>query len=433
MAIIWFGQVSIHLLYMILYPFTIYLQILFGRLQSNIGAIPLNVNTLAFQYGIGETAASIPYIYSLIFECMAKQKKEKLKTGTKEIIMPNEGFVQILNIPRKSIQYLIIISISIINTIVYYIFTSLSFYYGLIPDPENENQKVTSNLQFELFPLCFFANIVLNIFINQFSIRRHHVLSLILIFIGWAFFLFPNIIFEKNLEIKIPFCCLANFLLAIQFVGDKWLMDKKYYTAYGLLFAQGITTIIISLVFGTIMQFVKEPSIAFGTIESIMSNTGMYFTQGLRFVLFLCLLVVTSVSSLFNMLTRYHYSPFHCNVAIAFHTFVNWVIILIEKKAIKTYIALVAIGHAFAIVGILIFTEIIILYFWKFQNNTATEINKRSQDEYLKLITEMYITEIPFESEEEKEPNKKYRKRGKSHKTRKIEPKEQQMKKETVI
>lgn len=164
-------------------------------------------------------------------------------------------FQRITFSPKKSKDkevVLILILISLLSTIQYTILVYMSFIYENEETGGKEGIK-TSNLKFDLLAINIYFISTLSYMFLQYSLYRHQFVSLGIIFVGNLLVLFPNILDENHLGIKIDIHCFEYSLSSFRYILEKWVMEKKNYSPYKILLYEGVIGGIMCIIFGFVI------------------------------------------------------------------------------------------------------------------------------------------------------------------------------------
>lgn len=393
MKIIGFGIVSINLIYLILYPIC---ETLRGELiEAMLTILKLQMGSLGLTLfiSIAELIVGLPHPIVLI-SLLFNQKTTKLQKYF--IVLPNQKFSIVTKDQTNSklVSICFVIGISLTKSAANYILAYTSMTYKLLIYPSNLLIPYETILTYGMAPFTFIIIISLNYFIFHLPFYKHRLYSLVLMIIGMCFQIFPNIKFERSLEIVFPLYCIAYFLNGIQFVSEKWLMDQKYFTASGLLFYEGLIGFLTNVVLGYFLENVfPSTSSTFGGSTKMWNDFAKCFNTPETVWYAIGIIIVKGIGQLSMMQVRYYYTPMHCGVSNFLSSLGIWFSLLGRSKIILDNIGFIISGHVLLILGILIYTEIIILYVFNFHTYTTKEINKRSLDEFTDDINNSIIIE----------------------------------------
>lgn len=229
---------------------------------------------------------------------------------------------------------------------------------------------------------------VLSLFIFDYKLHRHNIISIIMSVFSVSITTLCNILYYP-FQFDYRYCIISISLILIYGsveVYEKWVMTYKFTSPYTLLFFEGFFSLIIKLIAAVILFFIpcKEGNLCpgnnfiniIGFIDAIKKD---YYS-----ILFIVLYIVaTAMLHLFRTLTNKTYTPTHRVVA---DTLVLIYLFIIERfseeKFACWYISAKITAYVVLLFSCLMYHEIIIIKVCKLSEYSTMEIIKRSQNEY---------------------------------------------------
>ena len=224
------------------------------------------------------------------------------------------------------------------------------------------------------------------IFLNTYSIHRHHILSLFIFFL-FDIYLSIIIIFGPNFNyMQIIFILLYNCLYAFKVVYGKKLMEFNFISYYKLCFIIGIITFFYNAITLIVETIIKEN-------KYISSKYEIYFDSFLEYwnkindknysiikeILFIISYMITmGISNIFLYITLFYLTPFHVLIINIFLCIGFNLITRIGEQSISFIFIINVCIYGLSIFVLFVFLEIIELEFCGLNINTKEEIQKRS-------------------------------------------------------
>ena len=222
-----------------------------------------------------------------------------------------------------------------------------------------------------------------------YKIYKHQLLSLMLIILGWIFISIP--IFIKLTFNDIYYNVLFFFgavFYPLYLVLLKYIIEKYYISVYLNMFFIGIILLIIS----TLLTIINSNMI-YSNFNDLI-NIFDYAHNEL--LLFLAFASGTIVKFIFCLIIE-NFSPNIFVLTNVISSIITWIYNIGIKKKSDTIINTIclSIGYFIILISCLIYNEIIILNFYKFNENTNYQINERNNSERLisENLEELSITE----------------------------------------
>ncbi len=220
------------------------------------------------------------------------------------------------------------------------------------------------------------TSFILFTYLYQQKIYKHHLIAIIMTFIS---FLTPIDFIFKNYKYKKIY--LINSIITFNLFGfnivfEKYLIEKRYFNRFLLLFYKGIFGIILTIISQIIYFFINK---------NMLINFKLIFKYKICF--FFCFLLTFLEEIFFIILINQTKS------VISLFIYIFWKFILINflpliHKNFYDYnnnIILYKISDILNIIFSLIFMEIIILKFCNYNQNVNDEISKRAEKESLEI------------------------------------------------
>ena len=220
------------------------------------------------------------------------------------------------------------------------------------------------------------TSFILFTYLYQQKIYKHHLIAIIMALVS---FLTPiNFIFKnyKYKKINLLNSIITFNLFGFKIVFEKYLIEKRYFNRFLLLFYKGIFGIILTIISQIIYFFINK---------NMLINFKLIFKYKLFF--FNCFLFTFLEEIFFIILIN------QTKNIISLFIYIFWKFILINflpliHKNFYDYdnnIILYKISDILNIIFSLIFMEIIILKFCNYNKNVNNEISKRAERESLEI------------------------------------------------
>lgn len=368
------------------------IELLDQKRKNNEETTTFNLLFYVFFMSISKIISGFGYILIFIRTKIKKKYKQeemfrrsiqnRIKTKKNKKIVLVKSYYQ----RGKLLIAFLIILICIIELIVTLGLVFLAQQYGYIKG----NTKLISILDFKLMSIQLFYLCGVKHLLKQNGNYYHQYLSYCLIFVGILLVFIPGIDKEIYLEFKIPVYCGLYILVVLQSLMEKWIMDMKYIKVHLLLLVEGLFSTGLCLIIGFVFDAIDDTTI-FGSSIRIFKSTGICFEYGMMCLYFFISLISSSLYYLFMMITRYNYSLTHCAVADILSVFFSWIMLISTNMITNDMYYLTLIGFVLIIIGAIIYTEIIILHCFRFDEYTVPGIRNRSMNEFnesLSLLNE---------------------------------------------
>ena len=256
------------------------------------------------------------------------------------------------------------------------------------------NPGVVQTIQLEMRALPIFAMAFLNIFFLKLPFYKHHLFSCVIIFIGFfSILLYHYIKFPINGDHLVSFYVTLLFAVlkiirAIKEMLDTYLLQEKYVSPFKLLFYQGVSGLVLSLIVGFCLQYMSCTNTAQKVIHYCQPNYKVesfenFFTSiknGKSIALLIGVIITTIIIEVCRMQTKHYLTAIHRGLSCAASAVINWFLYLqffVDKKV--NYLELI--GFVIILLGELIYCEVFICYFLGLEENTKKMIDKRNADE----------------------------------------------------
>ena len=257
------------------------------------------------------------------------------------------------------------------------------------------NLGVVQTIQLEMRALPIFVMAFLNIFFLKLPFYKHHLFSCVIIFIGFfSILLYHYIKLPINgdhlvsLYVTLLFAVL-KIIRAIKEMLDTYLLQEKYVSPFKLLFYQGVSGLVLSLIVGFCLQYMSCTNTAQKVINYCQLNNNKvesfdnFFTSinnWKSIALLIGVIITTIIIEVCRMQTKHYLTAIHRGLSCAASAVINWFLYLqfFEEKEVN-YLELI--GFVIILLGELIYCEVFICYFLGLEENTKKMIDKRNADE----------------------------------------------------
>lgn len=217
----------------------------------------------------------------------------------------------------------------------------------------------------------------------------HHKVSLVIISFSLLFIAINSLCFsnkEYSSWISSTLQYFGIFMIySIQSIVEKWIVDKKSVSPYIFLFFQGI----IGLILTTIFQLtIYDPMIStIANMEDFHDGFVRLANSSLLIFYFIANILMICGYSIFILLGNRDYSPVHISICETFYSFlfVLYSLIFLDGKNSEKQICYF-ICFVFIFVFALIYNEIIIIHWYKFDIDTHHGITERGIQEDIHLM-----------------------------------------------
>ena len=251
--------------------------------------------------------------------------------------------------------------------------------------------------------------------ILRYPIYRHHKVSLFIIFSGvFILIIFDYLCIIINEKETVGELTLKYFMNIVIFltsyccysfknIGAKWMMEKRYYSPFLLLYYVGLAGLLLTLITLSFTPFINctLPFCSNGKVENIIETLQEVFEKPKIILLLLCILFGGVFINLFSFLINNHFNPCYIGIADSLSGFLLWIYSLFAKanEYKNYYYNLMIIITSFAgliffslIIACLIYTEIIILNCCNLRENINSEITKRADmDSSIRQLSMIFL------------------------------------------
>jgi len=202
---------------------------------------------------------------------------------------------------------------------------------------------------------------------------------------------------------------ILSYIYSFSRTYSKVLMQIKFISPYKLIYLFGITGLIICLLAAIVAYFIDyEDNLPnyFSSLKAVL-NEGKYYKFYAEIFLIIPLYSFTNFMQLtFEILTIYYLNPFYVlltnNVYYIISEFITFMLNLSSDGLIITHFILAQLSEVFAILGYMIYLEIIELNFCGLNSNIRKAIIKKGDEEFKILsLTQLNSDEIVEENEDE--------------------------------
>lgn len=249
----------------------------------------------------------------------------------------------------------------------------------------------TKNVVLEIFgAIRILFTSILCYFLFKIKIYRHHLVSIIFIFIGVILAgVYPLIKFWNYFGISYFVFTICELIInSFLEVIEKYIMHFKYMSPYKILLLEGFVTLCYNSALLSILSFVKCPShFEPITCKNYLVNVSEFFqiiTDNKISILYIFLYIISvSLLNIFRIMTNKTFTPTHRTVADALTSIYLWIFgifIFTLKKDLSVAIFQLT-GYLIVLVGCLTYHEVLIWYCCKMEFNTKQEIDKRAKAE----------------------------------------------------
>ena len=237
--------------------------------------------------------------------------------------------------------------------------------------------------------------------ILRYPIYRHHKVSLFIIFSGiFIIIIFDYLCIIINERETVGELTLKYFMNIVIFltsyccyslknIGAKWMMEKRYYSPFLLLFYVGLAGLLLTLITLSFTPFINcsLPFCSNDKVENIIKTLQIVFGNVKIALLLLCVLFGGVFINLFSFLINNYFNPCYIGIADSVSGFLLWIYSLINNannenkdyySLMITITAFSGIIFCFLFIGCLIYTEILILNCCRLRENINSEITKRA-------------------------------------------------------
>ena len=320
--------------------------------------------------------------------------KGETSSEKKNIILRNYHFI-VMHEKRK--KFILLIYIISLLEVLCDNGDCLLYYYQRI-ETQKKEQKLGWLIEKKSLYIIFFP--IICYFIMDKKLYKHHILALILGFIGALIINIIRFILDFSKIEQYPFHllnCLFSLLLSLSLIIIKYIMTKFIFLSpYNFLFYDGIFCIFNSFIYTLVIypvvinlpnynnKFNEQEGNEYYFSNNYLQIIKIFIGQNLEFyIYFFLILILLFVYYIINAYTIYNFSPYLFILLEAFLPIDNDFIAVITKhipddKIIKRTI-IQSIGYLILFFASLIMNEIIILNFFGLNKNTFDKISFRGE------------------------------------------------------
>lgn len=312
----------------------------------------------------------------------SKRKRKTTLIVNNEIVEEDDEHSQVIKEKQSNLIFYVILCC----VLEFSVYTGLNLFLT--------NSGVVQTIQLEMRALPIFVMAFLNIFFLKLPFYKHHLFSCVIIFIGFFSILLYHYIelpINKDhlvsLYVTLLFAVL-KIIRAIKEMLDTYLLQEKYVSPFKLLFYQGVSGLVLSLIVGFCLQYMSCSRTAQSVIKYCQPNNKVesfdnFFkniNNGKSIALLIGVIITTIIIEVCRMQTKHYLTAIHRGLSCAASAVINWFLYLqfFEKKKVN-YLELI--GFVIILFGELIYCEVFICYFWGLEENTKKMIDKRNADE----------------------------------------------------
>ena len=339
--------------------------------KDNNNDVTKNMNELIniICYNLGDLLAGILVIYSNIVTKPIKKEEDELVEKKKSKIHL-ELIYNDLSIKKN--KYLLIFIISVLELIAR--FNDLLFY--LIIDKERiRDGEISWLISVDILSRVIFSRIILNV-----KLYKHHIVSLIINFIGNILMIAGAFDILTDEEIKswpyFFFVFAAFIIFPLEHVLDKILLTNKFLLPHSLMFLRGA--------FNFFMIVIICPILIYTNDSFLNENYSPDIYQIINQIIMRLIIIVSSFfKSFFTLKVIFLLSPQHVSFLNVVFTLYELVVCRITHN--DTFIIIISdcLAFIFIIFSILLFNEMIIINAFGLNENTKMAMLKKEKEEFI--------------------------------------------------
>ena len=337
-------------------------SIILGKMKSNLRRHPL---LRGMNSGLGMAVAFVPYLII----------KKRSQAANKNIRTDSEVFINMLEDERKKVKknkYLLLLICSFFEFLQKYLTFSII---------HNEQNNVWI---FNLFFFTIFSRFILN---QKFYRHQYLSITVIVILLLLSIFFYDlEAIKEKN-GIYFFFSLFIELVYSVNYVLNKYLMEKKFCSPFEVCSFEGLFIIIFNLVLASILSFVEIPknSGALKVFKHLEYDGKIYIEKikdyveafdGTELLSYFVNIIYKVIFNLCCLLTINHFTPAHTIIILFFDNMQYFVETTMRGNTVLTIFIFI-----FLFFFILVFTEMIELNFCEISKNTKKNIRERALKE----------------------------------------------------
>ena len=259
----------------------------------------------------------------------------------------------------------------------------------------------THNILEERFYFFIFIPLF-SYYILKYKIYNHHILSLLIAFIGFILILLPVIFVIKKDDIIINICLfLASFGYSIFSVLIKYLNHYYYISTGFILITVGFLSFIITFIYFTIYSLIVNHNL------TLITNNYNYTKYDMgAFIYFYIFMIILSTATLEILIffSISYFNPTLLLVTDIIAPMILYIIRIFKVKDTKLNMTLRLTGYSFVLISAFVYNEFIIFNFWGLNTYTKKFIEKRQYEE-LYLIEKKDNSNASINEEETLEYN----------------------------
>ena len=393
--------------YKILYPLLFPLFYLLRQIsydltkKSTLAMNPFVMTTLMF---VSELICGIlePFRRCLSKGSKYKQIKHEVPHGKTKIMDFLEEIIK-----RSGHVIVEIIVILVIAFLDYAGFIIITF-TNIVEEKEKENNKnpffYINDLSavMRMSEILFLSLLTVKIF--GYNIYKHHnfarVIQMINIFL-LIIFLFILVVCYKldntdnikywgylNFLAFIALYLISFFLYSFKNICIKWMIEKRYYSPFLLIFYVGLAGLVfMAVTFLITHNFITCPYVFCKPSENNITQQKLIEISEIWLIV--SSFISGSIINLFQYITNYYFNPCYIGIGDSLTGFLLWFYYCFTSFDLKQfemhetiYWILIVIGGSIYIVSFfacLVYTENIVCYFWKLNENVTNEIMNRAE------------------------------------------------------
>lgn len=331
-----------------------------GRYISTLYLKNKNPIILSFLMFSGQIFSGILAII-VLFRSKMRKKKKKENNDEQPILGINPNIIiqhEKSDIKNSRWDILIFFSISVLD---YLSFILL-------------NQNILINLALNLRIIQIFFISLFAFFILKTRLFKHNLVSLILIVMGVTGLTY----FEFKLELwkYFLFYLAAFFCNSLRIVLIKVLMEKWYYLPYFILPIIGTTGMIC--LFASLPLFPLVGLEGFSFHESIKEPLIKTFKDIYQILFFFAIFICGLLFGLFGTLTNFHFTPCHVGIGDTLSSLILLVMLKWGHPSWEIVVSLIC--NSIILIGVIIYTEILVINLCGLNKFTNREIQKRAEE-----------------------------------------------------
>ncbi len=356
-----------HCILFILYPFCYYLHV--KILEINEGELSVYEEVLSLYYfsnyfGNILISGLILIIFRITNSLIDEKKKEKLVGLINTNKQPKLYYGTLSYKPNISLKtrYILFIIFSIIDFIIIICNNSYCGFENYAPS------------------LGVFLNLYLSYILLGLSFEKHHIFSMVIIFIGFLLISIFNSVFchfQSTKPLNVFFLLIQIYLEQIKKIIAYYILYKNEINVYFFLLINGVIGIVFGLIVSAIDHFFNKSLFLLEInilklIDDLKKNSESFKDCLFHLSFFLLLSIISGFKNLTECLIYKFFCPWFFGVSLVIIQFIFHV------KSFKLNELPILFLLIILIFVCLIFNEQIICNFWGLNANTKIEISKRA-------------------------------------------------------